>query len=110
MTLWLAIMWAGCAVHYYDKTTGTENLWGFGHLKMKIIPPNEGIQGVVQGSAMFGLNIGAGQDEYHFSFGWDSCRKITMSSNAMVRLEWPNADFFRVRLGTAPPWETNEIK
>ncbi len=31
----------GCAVHYYDQATGTEHLWGFGHLKMAVHPSNE---------------------------------------------------------------------
>lgn len=27
-----------CAVHYFDPHTGTEHLWGVGHLKMKVTP------------------------------------------------------------------------
>ena len=34
---------SGCAVHYYDKETGTEHLWGFGHLRMKAEPSNDAV-------------------------------------------------------------------
>jgi hypothetical protein len=28
---------SGCAVHYYSASTGTEHLWGFGHLKTRAV-------------------------------------------------------------------------
>ena len=96
----------GCAVHYYDRTSGTEHLWGFGHLKMKAAPPNEGVQALVKGIETLGVNLGAGQEDYHIGLGWDYRRRIVISSNAAVRLEWPNGDFFNVRVGTAPPFAT----
>jgi hypothetical protein len=33
---------SGCAVHYYSASTGTEHLWGFGHLKMRAVPQRGG--------------------------------------------------------------------
>lgn len=109
---WLALLCglffiSGCALHYYDKKSGTEHLWGLGHMKMKAAPPNEGVQAVVKGTEMLGFHIGAGQEEYHIGLGWDYRRRIVISSNATVRLEWPNGDFFNVRVGTAPPFATN---
>lgn len=97
----------GCALHYFDPKSGTEHLWGFGHLKMKAAPPAEGVQAVVKGTESIGLDLGAGRDDYRVAAGWYSRRQITISSNAAVRLEWPNADFFNVRVGTQPPWATN---
>ena len=97
----------GCAVHYYDKNTGTEHLWGLGHLKMKAAPTNEGVQAVVKGTETLGFDLGAGEDDYRIALGWQYRRQIFISSNAAVRLEWPNGDFFNVRVGTLPPWVTN---
>ena len=99
----------GCAVHYYDRETGTDHLWGFGHMKMKAAPPNEGVQATVKGIETLGFNVGAGLEEYHIGLGWDCRRRILISSNASVRLEWPNGDFFNMRVGTAPPFATNSL-
>lgn len=102
-----AFLLSGCAVHYYDRKSGTEHLWGFSHLKMKVIPPNEGVQAVVKGHETLGFDLGAGEDDFRIAVGWQYHRQIVISSNAAVRLEWPNADFFNVRVGTQPPWATN---
>lgn len=94
----------GCAVRWYEKETGTEHIWGLAHMKMKVAPPNEGVQSIVTGVDTVGFNVGAGQDYYGISLGWDSRRRILVSSNAAVRFEWPSADFFTVRVGTKPPF------
>ena len=109
---WLCLASAvcsGCALHYYDRASGTEHLWGFGHMKMKVVPSNEGVQAVVKGTEMLGINAAAGQEDFHIGLGWDYCRRIVISSNAAVRLEWPNGDFFNVRVGTVPPFMTNSL-
>jgi hypothetical protein len=102
-------MGSGCAIHYYDDASGTEHLWGLGHLKMKASPPNEGVQAVVKGTETLGVNLSTGRDDYYVGLGWDRRRLITISSNAAVRLEWPNGDFFNVRVGTIPPFATNSL-
>ena len=43
-----AVLPSGCAIHYFDAETGTEHLWGFGHLKMKVGELREGLQAVVR--------------------------------------------------------------
>ena len=95
---------SGCAVHYYDTKSGTEHLWGFGHLKMKVTPQSEGVQAVVKGVETLGFNLAAGKEDYHIGVGWDYRRRIDISSNAAVRIEWPTGDFFNVRVGAKPPW------
>lgn len=97
----------GCAVHYYDPKSGTEHLWGFGHMQLKVAPPAEGVQAVVKGTESLGLDIGAGQDDYRIALGWHRRRQIVVGSNAAVRFEWPNGDFFNTRVGALPPWATN---
>jgi len=76
-------------------------------MKMKMAAPNEGVQALVKGTETIGFNLSAGREDYHIGLGWDSRRRILISSNAAVRLEWPNADFFNLRVGTIPPFATN---
>ena len=98
---------AGCALHYYDKTSGTEHLWGFGHTKMKAEPSTNNVRAIVKGTQLFGVNIGAGQQDYYFSAGWDNRRQITVMDNASVSLDWPGNSFFNVRVGSEPFFLTN---
>lgn len=101
------LMPTGCAIHYYDKRTGTEHVWGLAHMRMKSAPVDDGIGAVVTGVETHGLSVGLGSQESHVTAGWDNRRRIVMGSNAAVRLEWPNSSFFNVRVGTAPPFTTN---
>lgn len=95
---------SGCALHYYDQRTGTEHVWGIGHVRMKAAPVTDKIDSVVSGTSAIGMNVGAGREEYYFSAGWDYRRRIVIGTNAAMALEWPNADFFNVRVGTNPPF------
>ena len=94
----------GCALHYYEPKSGTEHLWGFGHMKMKVLPSNEGVQATVKGVETLGFNLALGKEDYHLGVGWDYRRRMDIGSNAAVRIEWPNSDFFNIRVGTKPPF------
>ena len=118
LILFLVIIAAtnGCAFHYYNKETGTEHLFGFGHFRMKG-PPKTGASPVVAGSQMLGLNLRAGRDDYGLGVGFDSQSRITMPTNGgTLLLQWPTnfpglpremRDLFNVRVGTnlPPEWE-----
>jgi hypothetical protein len=106
----------GCAFHYYNKETGTEHLFGFGHFRMKA-PPKTDASPVAAGSQMLGLNLRTGRDDFGIGVGFDSQSRITMPTNGgTLLLEWP-ANFpsfpremrslFNVRVGTnlPPSWE-----
>jgi hypothetical protein len=104
----------GCAFHYYDVHTGTEHLWGFGHLRMKS-PASDSGHAIVTGSRMLGISLRAGDDSYALGVGYDSHSRVTMSSNGMLALEWPvqaswprtRDDLFTVRIGTNLPRHLN---
>lgn len=96
----------GCALHYYDKRTGAEHVWGIGHVRMKAAPVAENIDSVVTGTSVAGVSLGAGREDYYFSAGWDYRRRIVVGNNAALALDWPNADFFNVRVGADPPFLT----
>jgi len=110
----------GCAIHYYDKETGTEHLWGFGHLKMRAVPragdashaPTNAAGAFVTGVRTLGFSMGAGQEFAGLAAGWDSrSRVIIAAENAEFCLLWPSntiwlprdlQDLFTLRLGEPP--------
>ncbi len=98
-------LFSGCGIHYYDSKTGVEHLWGFGHVRMRVQPPAEGVQAVVKGYSVVGVKVGGSQEDYGVSVGYDSRRLIVISdTNAAFGLEWPTASFFSVRIGTNIPF------
>ena len=97
---------AGCAVHYFDSKTGTEHIWGFGHLKMKSAAANEGLKAIVRGTDTLGISVGRGDDKGYLTLGWSSRQTLDIvSEDTAVRLEWPSSDFFSVRVGSELPVE-----
>lgn len=105
----------GCAIHYYDPKTQTEHLWGFGHMAMKVSAPQEGVRAVVRGVDTLGLGVGSLPGHGYFAAGWQSVRRLEIvDEHTAVRLEWPAADFFNVRVGSEFPHvvtrESNNIE
>jgi len=94
----------GCAIHYYDLTTGTEHIWGIGHMAMKASAPREGLRAVVVGTDVFGLTGGNVGGQGYLTIGWERRRQIeVLDENTAIRLEWPDGDFFNVRIGSEWP-------
>lgn len=60
----------GCAIHYFDPETGTEHLWGFGHMKVKVTPVNKGLQAVVRGTDVLGISVGSTDRQSYLTAGW----------------------------------------
>jgi hypothetical protein len=103
--LGIALLTTGCAVHYFDASTGTEHVWGIGHLKMKAAPPAEGVQAVVRGSDVFGLSVGRTDRQFHLTLGWNRLQRLdVVDDDVALRLEWPTSDFASVRVGSAFPF------
>ncbi len=100
----LVLLSGGYAIHYFDSETGTEHIWGFGHMQMKVSPPNEGVQAVVRGTDVLGLSIGSADQQVYLTAGWHRVQRLdVIAESTAVRLEWPSADFAEVRVGTAFP-------
>ncbi len=103
---WLALPLSGCAIHYFDPKTGTEHLWGFGHMKMKIGLPNEGLQAVVRGTDVLGISVGSTDRQSYLTAGWHHLQRLdVVTESTAVRFEWPNSDFACVRVGSEFPPE-----
>lgn len=97
-------MMTGCALHYFDEQTGTEHVWGIGHMKMKATKPNEGLQTVVHGTDVLGLSVGKADKQSYFTVGWHRLEFIDiLADSTSVRIEWPNSSFFNVRVGSEFP-------
>ena len=100
----LVLLSGGCAIHYFDSETGTEHIWGFGHMKMKVAASNEGVRAIVRGTETVGVAVGVGEETSYALLGWQQLSNLyVVDSDTAVRLEWPSADFFEVRVGTEFP-------
>ena len=100
----LGALLCGCGIHHYDAKTGVEHLWGFGHLRMRVHPPTNGVQAVITGNQLVGVRVGAGTTDYGLSVGYDNRRWIVVNPGpAPLTLGWPTADFFNFRIGTNLP-------
>ena len=97
---------SGCAIQYFDPETGTEHLWGFGHMRMKVGQADEGVRAVVTGTDTLGLSAGSVASERRITLGWERLSQVrVLDSDTSVRLEWPSADVFSIRLGSAFPMD-----
>jgi len=101
LAAWLC---GGCAVHYFDAATGTDHIWGFGHLKMKVAPPAEGLQALVRGTDVFGVSAGRADQQFYLTVGWHRLQRLdVLAESTTLRLEWPGSDFALVRVGSHFP-------
>ena len=97
-------MGSGCAIHYYDPKTGTEHIWGIGHMAMKASVPEEGLKAVIRGSDVIGVGGGRSSSRSYFVVGWDKSQLIEITDeDTNVRLEWPQGDFVNIRIGSEAP-------
>lgn len=96
---------SGCAIHHYDELTGTEHIWGFGHMKMKVTPPCEGLQAIVRGTDVLGLSLGIGEQQNYLTVGWHRTQRLdVIAESTAIRYEWPDSDFSNVRIGSNFPF------
>lgn len=97
----------GCAINYYDPATRTEHLWGVGHLTMKAIPPNDGLQAVVRGTESAGLSMGQLGGQRFLGVGVQRHERIDIvQSDTVICLDRPlDGGLFTVRVGSNWPNE-----
>jgi hypothetical protein len=101
---------SGCAVHYFDKKTGTEHIWGFGHMKMKVAPEEEGLQAIVRGTDVLGVSTGSADKQAYLTLGWHRLQRLDIvTESTAVRLEWPDSNFVNIRVGSSFPGVPDEL-
>jgi hypothetical protein len=94
---------SGCAIQYFDPETGTEHLWGIGYMRMKVGQANEGVRAVVTGTDTLGI-AGSVGSRGRITLGWERLSQFRVfDTDTSVRLEWPSADLFSVRIGSTFP-------
>ena len=100
----VGLLLSGCAVYYRDRDTGAEHIWGFGHLAVKTVPPNEGKQALVQQMTLTGFAIGMDNGSLGVSAGYDRREHILIfDENTAITIERPPSnDFFNIKIGTYP--------
>ena len=107
VSLWIG--GAGCALHHFDPATGTEHVWGFGHLKMKVAPPSEGLQAIVRGTDVLGASLGRADGQNYLTVGWHRTQRLDIVEESVaVRVEWPSSDFVSIRVGSRFPFAPQE--
>jgi len=100
---------SGCAIQYFDASTGTEHLWGIGHMRMKVTTPDNGVRAVVTGTDTLGIAAGSVASERRITIGWERYSQIqVIAEDTALSLEWPTSDLFGKTRGlwkerTSPP-------
>jgi len=95
---------SGCAVVYYDRETGTQHLYGVGHLAIRVAPPAEGVQAVVTEVETLGIGAGSVAQGGYVTLGWQQSQTLSViEENTSVRLEWPTDKPMDVRVGVGFP-------
>jgi hypothetical protein len=101
----IGLLLSSCAIYYRDRDTGAEHIWGFGHLSVKTLPPNEGKQALVQRMTLTGIAVGMDNGSLGVSAGYDRREHILVfDENAAMTIErHPSNDFFNFKIRTHPP-------
>ncbi len=116
LALTLTALGPGCAVRYYDARTGTEHLWGLGHVKVRVAPAEGaappavatqietlGLGVTVGGAAQGGAGASALPGESGLVLGWERRTRLLVPPDSALGLEWPGPQLFDVRIGAAAP-------
>jgi hypothetical protein len=73
--LLLALVSAGCAVHYRSSRTGAEHLWGLGRLEFATNLVTTNLVAITTGSRIPGLCLQLGRDQFGLSLGYSICQQ-----------------------------------
>lgn len=101
----------GCALHYYNPDTGVEHLIGFGHMKMRVSEPNEGVRAVVTETQTLGVSAGTTEEGALLAAGYNRTSRLrAIDENTSVTIERPHSGFMNTRVGSLPPWLSDDEK
>ena len=89
----------GCAVLSYDKQTGTQHLYGIGHLRMRTHAVEDRINLAATGIQTVGLTFGTTQEGAILSFGWQDLVSVrVVNPNAALVVERPAGGLFNLHV------------
>ncbi len=100
----ISLTLSSCAVYYHDRVSGVEHIFGFGHLSMKVTPPKEEKQAIIQRATMTGVAVGMDNGSLGMSVGYDQREHILIyDENVAITIKRPPSnDFFQFKIGTYP--------
>jgi hypothetical protein len=99
----------GCALHYFDPETGTEHIWGIGHMAMTPGTPSEGVRAIGRRTDTVGFSVGKLQEGVYLELGWGARQRVDIvDANTQLCLAWPRGSFYNVRVGTEFPTGLND--
>jgi len=103
--VFIGLLQSSCAVYYRDRDSGAEHIWGFGHLSMKVVPPTEKKQAIIQRTTLTGIAVGLDNGSFGLSVGWDQREHMLIyDDNTAISIQRPPTnDFFYFKIGTYPP-------
>ena len=94
----------GCAIQYFDPRSGTEHLFGIGHMAMRVQPSQDGIKAVADRTDDLGFSVGTTPEGFQLGVGWNARQRVQMiDPDAQVCMAWPVGSFLDVRVGTSFP-------
>ena len=103
-TLAFFIPLSGCSIHYFDAETGTEHIWGIGHMAMKPGGGADGLKAIAQRTDVVGISLGKLQEGTYAELGWGARQRISIfDANSRLCLAWPRGSFYTARIGAAFP-------
>lgn len=100
----LSLLLPACAVHYHDARTGTDHLWGFGHLKTRASAPEGDVKAVMMGIQTFGAGVSIGGSNPGIMAGYQGTSVLTaVCADAALIVEGPSADPFLFEIRSISP-------
>ena len=93
---------SACAFYYVDSH-GATHVYGVGHLAMKALAPQEETKAVLEEMTLYGVAAGVREGQPSLSVGFENLqRMVIVDEDTAVRIDWPDASFFGIRVGSNP--------
>ncbi len=91
------VVLSGCAILIYEESTGTQHVYGIGHLRMRSDIKNEHVGVVATGVQTLGLSLGTVPEGGAVSLGWQNITSVkAITHDSGVIIEWPRSDLFEL--------------
>lgn len=92
----------GCAFHYHDARSGSDHVWGFGHLQTRVNAGSNGVMTIVSGVRSLGLGVSSAPEQTALTAGWSVRHRIAIPQDSAVSLTWSKANPFDALIASVP--------
>ncbi len=95
---------SGCAIHYFDAGTGTEHVWGIGHIALQANSAGSDRLAFGYRVDTVGFALGSLRDEKYLGFGWNSHQHLEIVDPASsLCIGSPDGSLYNWRVGSSAP-------